>query len=170
MLLFDDPAGRDEALAEAREMVRERPGDGESRILLGRLLAWGGQYAEARKNIEFILMQTPDNIDALRILAWIENIEHNYEEAFRLLQRAGILSPEDAEIQGELANAAAIAKRFRAARLEPTMLLVLTVIGLSILIGQASASLTAQTYLLMFTSISLITGASLGWLYLIPIT
>jgi Flp pilus assembly protein TadD len=170
LLLFDDPARRYEAIAEAQELVSERPDDSESKILLGRLMARDGQYAEARTNIELVLMQNPDNIDALRILAWIESIQHNYEEAFQLLQRAGALRPEDAELRAELANAAVIAKRFRAAHSHPTMLLVLGVITVSIIVGQASTKLTVWTYLLIFVSMSLLAGVALAWLYLIPIT
>jgi hypothetical protein len=115
------------------------------------------------------LADAPDNTDALRILAWLENQAHNYDKAYFALRRAANLKPQDIELQSELASAEAIARRFRAIRYEPTMFLVLTIVGVSILTGYASSTVTGRTYALIFGSTCFLAGVALAWLYVMPI-
>lgn len=62
------------ASADARKLVNGYPGYGDARILLGRILAWQKDYANATAVIDTLLMSEPDNADALSaksdILLW----------------------------------------------------------------------------------------------------
>jgi tetratricopeptide (TPR) repeat protein len=168
-ILFEVPARRGEALSGARDLVREHPDDLDARLLLGRLTAWSGKARDAQPILEDVLRQAPNNFDALVTLAEIAQTEHDQEQALRLLQRAVTLKPGDTKLQAKLAAAAEQLRRYRLARLQPTLPLVLGVIGLSILVGQISPRLTATTYWLVFGYVSFITGAALAWLYLVPL-
>jgi Flp pilus assembly protein TadD len=169
LILFDDLGRREEALNEARELVRLQPKDSKSRILLGRLLAWSGENDEARRVLDGVLVDVPDNADALTTLAEIEQEEHDYDAAAKLLARAVQLKPGDDELRSNLAMTTAQAKRFRAGHLEPSKVVVLIVISCSILLGQASRRLTGRTYLWIFTFTGIVTGVAFTWLYLIPL-
>ncbi len=64
----------DSASADARRLVNSYPSYGDARILLGRILAWQKDYANATAVIDTLLMSEPDNADALSakrdILTW----------------------------------------------------------------------------------------------------
>jgi tetratricopeptide (TPR) repeat protein len=168
-ILFQAPTRREEALSGARDLVREHPDDIDARLLLGRLAAWSGKARDARPILEGILRQDPNNFDALITLADVAQTEHDLGQAVRLLQRAVTLKPGNTKLQAELAAAAEELRRYRLARLQPTLPLVFGVIGLSILVGQLSTRLTATTYWLVCCYVSVITGAALAWLYVIPL-
>lgn len=57
-----------EAEPAARLLVKENPGYGDARILLGRIIAWQGRYDEGAAVIDTLLMTDPDNTDALEAL------------------------------------------------------------------------------------------------------
>lgn len=52
----------------ARNLVKQFPGYGDARILLGRIIAWQGNYDEAAAVIDTLLQSEPDNSDALESL------------------------------------------------------------------------------------------------------
>src|SRR5512133_199393 len=54
-----------DAEISARNLVRQFPGYGDARILLGRILAWQNHYEEAEAVIDTLLFTEPDNRDAL---------------------------------------------------------------------------------------------------------
>jgi YaiO family outer membrane protein len=54
-----------EAETAARVLVKEYPGYGDARVLLGRILAWQGHYNEGAAVIDTLLAVEPDNADAL---------------------------------------------------------------------------------------------------------
>jgi YaiO family outer membrane protein len=62
------------AEADARRLVKSYPTYGDARILLGRILAWQKDYADAAAVIDTLLMTEPNNADALSakrdILNW----------------------------------------------------------------------------------------------------
>jgi YaiO family outer membrane protein len=58
-----------EAEPAARLLVREYPGFGDARILLGRIIAWQGRYDEAAAVIDTLLNTDPENSDALSAVA-----------------------------------------------------------------------------------------------------
>ncbi len=64
----------DTAAADARKLVNSYPSYGDARILLGRILAWQKDYANAAAVIDTLLMTEPSNADALSakrdIIAW----------------------------------------------------------------------------------------------------
>ncbi len=64
----------DTAAADARRLVNSYPAYGDARILLGRILAWQKDYANATAVIDTLLMTEPLNADALSakrdILTW----------------------------------------------------------------------------------------------------
>jgi Flp pilus assembly protein TadD len=167
MVLFADRSYRTEALAEAAQMAREQPHDVQNLILVSRLLSWAEKYAEARQVVERTLKEYPNNVDALQTLATIETVSYNYAKAYQLLKRAAALRPDDGKLQSDFAKSLVIAERFRSVRYEPTMAIVFSVIGLSIVIGQASSRYTARTYALVFIVMLLSTATSLVWLYLV---
>jgi YaiO family outer membrane protein len=53
------------AATEARKLVNAFPSYGDARILLGRILAWQKDYANAAKVIDTLLLTEPHNKDAL---------------------------------------------------------------------------------------------------------
>jgi Flp pilus assembly protein TadD len=167
MVLFADRFYRAEALAEAAQMVREQPHDVQNLILFSRLLSWAEKYTEARQVVERTLNEVPTNVDALQILATIETVSYNYQKAYELLKRAAALRPDDNKLQSDFARSQVIAERFRSVRYEPTIAIVLAIIGLSIIIGQASSRYTVRTYALVFLLMLLSTATSLAWLYLV---
>ncbi len=57
-----------EAEPAARLLVKENPGYGDARILLGRIIAWQGRYDEGAAVIDTLLLTDPDNSDALEAL------------------------------------------------------------------------------------------------------
>ncbi|MFZ2287953.1 MAG: YaiO family outer membrane beta-barrel protein [Bacteroidales bacterium] len=54
-----------EAEPAARELVRQYPGYGDARILLGRILAWQGRYEEGAAVIDTLLIADSSNSDAI---------------------------------------------------------------------------------------------------------
>jgi len=58
-----------EAETAARVLVKQYPGYGDARILLGRILAWQGRYDEGAAVIDTLLATDPDNSDALEALS-----------------------------------------------------------------------------------------------------
>ncbi len=64
----------DIASADARRLVNSYPSYGDARILLGRILAWQNDFANAAAVIDTLLMTEPNNADALSakrdILLW----------------------------------------------------------------------------------------------------
>jgi len=62
------------AKTDARKLIRSYPSYGDASILLGRILAWQKDYANAEAVIDTLLMSEPDNADALSakkdILRW----------------------------------------------------------------------------------------------------
>jgi Flp pilus assembly protein TadD len=169
LLLFDARPRRDEALSEARRLVSEQPSDVDAHFLLGRLLAWIGKNTEARKSLEFVLSRTPNNVEALHNLARVESREYNYEKAFHLLQRAVRLKSDDSNLKTQLADTGILAKRFRVARYEPTIAMILGIIGFSIVMGQTSARLAARRYWSILTTMMLLAAAIVVWLHVIAI-
>ncbi len=65
LALSGDYAGAEPA---ARGLVRQFPGYGDARVLLGRILAWQGHYDEGAAVIDTLLITDPDNSDALEAL------------------------------------------------------------------------------------------------------
>jgi YaiO family outer membrane protein len=53
-----------EAEPAARALVKQYPGYGDARVLLGRILAWQGLYDEGAAVIDTLLKTEPDNTDA----------------------------------------------------------------------------------------------------------
>jgi YaiO family outer membrane protein len=65
-LAFD---GRyEEAEPAAWLLVRQFPGFGDARVLLGRIIAWQGRYDEATAVIDTLLRDDPDNSDAVEAI------------------------------------------------------------------------------------------------------
>lgn len=60
-----------EAEPAARLLVKENPGYGDARILLGRIIAWQGRYDEGAAVIDTLLATDPGNSDALEALSEI---------------------------------------------------------------------------------------------------
>jgi YaiO family outer membrane protein len=54
-----------EAEIAARALVKQYPGYGDARVLLGRILAWQGRYNEGAAVIDTLLAVDPGNSDAL---------------------------------------------------------------------------------------------------------
>lgn len=55
----------DTAATDARKLIKSFPSYGDARILLGRILAWQKDYADAAAVIDTLLMTEPANQDAL---------------------------------------------------------------------------------------------------------
>jgi len=55
----------DSAALDARKLVNAYPSYGDARILLGRILAWQKDYAQAAAVIDTLLKKEPENSDAL---------------------------------------------------------------------------------------------------------
>ena len=53
-----------EAEPAARNLVKQFPGYGDARVLLGRILAWQGHYEDATAVIDTLLQTDPENTDA----------------------------------------------------------------------------------------------------------
>jgi YaiO family outer membrane protein len=54
-----------QATMEARKLLKEYPSYGDARVLLGRILAWQKEYDQALAVIDTLLLNDPDNADAL---------------------------------------------------------------------------------------------------------
>ena len=59
------------AAADARELVKRYPSYGDARILLGRILSWQKDFANAGAVIDTLLISEPDNVDALSAKGYI---------------------------------------------------------------------------------------------------
>ena len=55
------------AASDARKLVNAFPSYGDARILLGRILAWQKDFAQAAAVIDTLLATDPDNADALAV-------------------------------------------------------------------------------------------------------
>jgi YaiO family outer membrane protein len=66
-----------EAEPAARNLIKQFPGYGDARVLLGRILAWQGHYQEAAAVIDTLLVTEPDNGDAKAALRDIRRWSHD---------------------------------------------------------------------------------------------
>jgi len=57
----------EEAGNAARKLLKEYPSYGDTRVLLARILAWQKEFAEAEAVIDTLLMNEPQNADALEV-------------------------------------------------------------------------------------------------------
>jgi tetratricopeptide (TPR) repeat protein len=102
---------RPEAIAFLRKRLETQPSDSDARLLLGLVLSWDGQYDDARRQIEAVLIGHPQYTDALLALVntdlWSDKPEHA-EEATRYFLD---LQPDD--VQALIARARVLRKLAR---------------------------------------------------------
>gem|GEM_PF-2922944 len=94
----------EEALALVRKALKKLPGKGELRVLLGKILRYGGRYEEARRVLEPLAgKEDPWRSAALRELVSIERTLGNPKAALEHFRKMKSLlgSGEEGEIAGE---------------------------------------------------------------------
>jgi tetratricopeptide (TPR) repeat protein len=102
---------RPEAIVFLQKRLEVQPGDSDARLLLGLVLSWDGQYDEARREIEAVLMGHPRYTDALLALVndaiWSGHLEQADDATIEFLA----LQPND--VQALLARARLLKKMSR---------------------------------------------------------
>jgi YaiO family outer membrane protein len=84
-----------EAITLLRDRLTSAPVDVDSRVLLGTVLSWDGQYDAARTELTQALASGPDNTDALAALMNVELWSSHPRTAYDLAVRALNLAPTD---------------------------------------------------------------------------
>jgi TolB-like protein/cytochrome c-type biogenesis protein CcmH/NrfG len=100
----------------------------DAHLALGFYYYWGyRRYADAAAQFERVLQLAPNNAQALGGLAFIDRRRGQWPQALATLQQANLISPRDAELQGEYGRTLSIMRRYaeaeqvlmRALTLEP---------------------------------------------------
>jgi YaiO family outer membrane protein len=100
-----------EALARFRAVAAANPSNLESRVWVGRVLAWTGRRVEAEQVLRRVLDQAPDSVDAMLALASVMVANGQIEEAVAILESAETLHPANAETLSALGRVHRIAGR-----------------------------------------------------------
>jgi tetratricopeptide (TPR) repeat protein len=164
------PNRHTEAVAAAWDLVDVSPKDITLRMLLARTLIEVGRPTEAAVQLKVVLDIDPHNSDAFQALAELAHWDQDFETARELLQQALVAQPANQEILAKLRGIEVEAARVQAARLGPTLPLVFGLIGISVLLGYASSNIRLLTYIALASSIMLLTGLALSWIYLVPLS
>lgn len=90
-----DLGGYDEAIPHLERLAKARPDDPEIRVRLARCLNMLRRGDEARRTLEDVLTQHPENAMALRTLGQFSLTEGQPAAGERYLQRAAALLPND---------------------------------------------------------------------------
>jgi YaiO family outer membrane protein len=75
---------RKEAIEICNTLLERNPDDFDTRVLLGRLHAWNGDYESARKELQIVVVKRPAYMDARDALIDVELWSDNSSEALRL--------------------------------------------------------------------------------------
>ena len=94
-------AQRPEAIALLRAYLQTTPTDVDSRVLLGTVLSWEGQYDAARTELEQVLVAHPGYGDAIASLMNVELWSDHPRRALEVARRGLAVAPNDQRfIQG----------------------------------------------------------------------
>jgi tetratricopeptide (TPR) repeat protein len=102
----------DGALARARELADDNPGDGEAQLLYGRILLRKGDYAGALSPLERAAELLPTSHDVAALLGAAYQLNRQYGDAADSFGRAVTLAPDNVAYRLEYAGALSQAKRF----------------------------------------------------------
>lgn len=94
-----DMGSYDEALPHLEHIARAKPGDAEIRILLARCYNMLGRGLEARRVLDEVLVEFPENRLALRTRGQFALADQQPERAEQWLQQAAQLWPNDYQSQ-----------------------------------------------------------------------
>jgi tetratricopeptide (TPR) repeat protein len=92
-----------EALAPARDYVRNKPDDPSGHVLLGMVYRGLGDYPKAEPELEFGVAKAPDDFEARYQLGFVLAKLGKPEEALPQLRKAVALNPGDKSAQFQLA-------------------------------------------------------------------
>lgn len=87
--------------------------DSDVAILMGRTFAWDKQYDSARVVLENVILQSPDNSDALSALADVEYWNDHYPKALEYCNRILEKNPENETVQIQKARILNSAKQYK---------------------------------------------------------
>ena len=94
-----------EALDAFRRLASANPNDHEARLWIARLHGWMGHPDQAEPVYRSVLLEDPNNLEAMVGLAEILIARHAAREALAILERAEPLAPDDAAVLALLGEA-----------------------------------------------------------------
>ena len=94
-----------EALDAFRRLAAANPNDHEARLWIARLHSWMGHPDQAEPVYRSVLLEDPNNLEAMVGLAEILIARHAAREALAILERAEPLAPDDAAVLALLGQA-----------------------------------------------------------------
>ena len=94
-----------EALDAFRRLAAANPNDHEARLWIARLHGWMGHPDQAEPVYRSVLLEDPNNLEAMVGLAEILIARHAAREALAILERAEPLAPDDAAVLALLGQA-----------------------------------------------------------------
>lgn len=86
---------REKAKQLALIRLKYKPTDGETRVLLGYMYTWDGNYDAARNEFEQVLQRNPHYTEATYGLITVERKTGNYAKAFQLVNEQLQLEPDN---------------------------------------------------------------------------
>src|SRR5262245_50390167 len=95
----------EEALYQFRRLAAINPNDHDARAWIARLHVWMGHPDQAEEVYRTVLLEDPDNIDALRGFGELLIARHEASEALDVLERAERLTRDDGEVLALLGRA-----------------------------------------------------------------
>jgi YaiO family outer membrane protein len=87
---------RNAALMLAERILRDNPGDVDTRLYYGIVLSWEGRYPEARRELEQVLETSPTYADARLALINVETWDGHWDRVEELSIEGRELSPTNA--------------------------------------------------------------------------
>ncbi len=93
-----------------------RPDDSDTRVLLGTILGWDGQYDDARHELEIVLMENPTHGDALPAMIAVELAAGDPGRAEELTRRGLVQRPAEPDYLLGLTRALVALNRLTEAR------------------------------------------------------
>lgn len=97
-LAYSGKEHREQALALLKQHLDQEPDDNEARVLYGTVLSWQGQYDEARKQLNTVLVNRPNHGDALPALINVEFWSGHPENAEALARSALARQPDQVDM------------------------------------------------------------------------
>ena len=94
-----------EALDAFRRLAAANPNDHETRLWIARLHGWMGHPDQAEPVYRSVLLENPNNLEAMLGLAEVLIARYAAREALDVLERAEPLAPDDAEVLALLGHA-----------------------------------------------------------------
>jgi cytochrome c-type biogenesis protein CcmH/NrfG len=168
-IVFATASRQDEVLRAARGWFQQESSDRSAQVLLGHVLANLGEFEEARSLLQGSLIAAPDDVEALRVLASIEEWDQNFGGAREYLRRAHELKPENTEVTDDLTRITTWIGQLATARFEPTLPLIAALSGLAILFGLTSDRLGVHAYARLAVGASALALGALIWIAYAPV-